>query len=455
MTQTEAIFDNIATRISDEIRDANHSIYIAVAWFTNQAIFNLLLEKAKQGCKVSLMISNDKINDASGLSYNRLSSPNWKVYKIGDGDRELMHNKFCVIDRATVITGSYNWSYKAERQNFENIILTNDGNLAEQFIAEFHRIKSKYYSNEPANVLPLDKVMKRLEVLQNYIILEDLDDIDREASKLETFALDAQIKDVCALIRKKEYTAAILGIKAYIERYQQLSKYHDPEIAALKLEVRTLEHQLNALDNEKIEVERLISQFQTRHSIELGGVILKILHKRKLLFKDNEEKYKEAEEDERNYQQQVDEDRSKKVAELTEEEKKEIKTNFRKATMLCHPDKVAEAMKEHAEAAFVALKDAYDRNDIARVNSILKELENGVAFKLKSESITEKDGLLVAVQSLRRKIQDLELYLTNLREHDTYRTISGLEDWDEYFKDKKTRLKEELERLESELAEQV
>ena len=40
--QTEAIFENIANRIIEEIENANHSIYIAVAWFTNKNIFDKL-----------------------------------------------------------------------------------------------------------------------------------------------------------------------------------------------------------------------------------------------------------------------------------------------------------------------------------------------------------------------------------------------------------------------------
>lgn len=59
--QTEAIFENIADRIQQEIKKANNSIFIAVAWFTNKSIFETLLLKAKQGCKVYLMISNDEI----------------------------------------------------------------------------------------------------------------------------------------------------------------------------------------------------------------------------------------------------------------------------------------------------------------------------------------------------------------------------------------------------------
>lgn len=67
--QTEAIFENIANRIIEEIQTANKSIYIAVAWFTNKSIYEQLLLKAKQGCSVQLIISNDKINENSFIDF--------------------------------------------------------------------------------------------------------------------------------------------------------------------------------------------------------------------------------------------------------------------------------------------------------------------------------------------------------------------------------------------------
>ena len=173
--QSEAVFDNIAERIFLEINKAQKSIFIAVAWFTNKNLFDELLEKARNDCTVSLIISNDKINLNSSINFEQLLNAKSKVYKIGNGDTELMHNKFCVIDYSTVITGSYNWSYKAE-SNFENVIITSsDTTLAEQFISEFNNIRKKYYPdalNEEI-VFPLNKIIKRLEILKNYIPFRD------------------------------------------------------------------------------------------------------------------------------------------------------------------------------------------------------------------------------------------------------------------------------------------
>src|ERR1035437_9939218 len=158
--QTEAVFENIAERIQTEIRKAQKSIVIAVAWFTNKNLFNELLEKAKNGCAVSLIISNDNINANSQNSFELLEKYNSKCYKVGNGDTELMHNKFCVIDFSTIITGSYNWSYKAE-SNFENVIINNnDTALAEQFISEFNQIRKQFYPNEPKEeiIFPINKI---------------------------------------------------------------------------------------------------------------------------------------------------------------------------------------------------------------------------------------------------------------------------------------------------------
>ena len=109
--QTEAVFENISKRIEKELKTAQSSIYIAVAWFTNRNLFDVLLEKAQDGIHVQLMLSNDHINTNSHVDHTRLRIKNSAAYLIGDGDRDLMHNKFCVIDGDTVINGSYAYSH--------------------------------------------------------------------------------------------------------------------------------------------------------------------------------------------------------------------------------------------------------------------------------------------------------------------------------------------------------
>ncbi|WP_209330103.1 phospholipase D-like domain-containing protein [Lunatimonas salinarum] len=451
--QTEAVFENIAERIQQEISKAQKSVFIAVAWFTNKNLFNELVNKARNGCTVSLIISNDNINLNSSLDFEQLLTAKSKVYKIGNGDTELMHNKFCVIDYSTVITGSYNWSYKAE-SNFENVIITsNDTTLAEQFISEFNSIRKQYYPDAVIEeiIFPLNKIIKRLEILKNYILLEDIEELNKESTKLKKYDFNSDLKDIIEDVRNEEFGSAINKIQIFISKNQQLSIWTDPEIAALKLEIKNLENQLNGFDNEKIELEKLLSEFQHRHSIELGEIILDILKLRKLKFKADKTKYEKAENDERQYREQFDAEKEKEIFELTDEQKLELKKKFRKATVLCHPDKVADEFKEAAQRIFIELKQAYDANDLNKVTEILDDLEKGNFFKTKSETVQEKDLLKVAIAKLKRQIKILETEIITIKESDTFKIIISIEDWDDYFQRTKDKLTRELEELQLEI----
>lgn len=450
--QTEAVFDNIAERIQLEISKAQKSIFIAVAWFTNKDLFNELVNKAKSGCTISLIISNDDINLNSQIDFEQLLINKSKVYKIGNGDTELMHNKFCVIDYSTVITGSYNWSYKAE-SNFENVIITsNDTTLAEQFISEFNNIRRQFYPdtvNEEI-VFPLNKIIKRLEILKNYILLEDIEELDKETHKLREYDFNADLDEIIDDVTKEEFASAIAKIQNFISRNQQLSIWTDPEIAALKLEIKNLENQLNAFDNEKTELEKIISEFQRRHTLELGEIILEILRLRKLKFKSYKSKYEEAKNDERQYREQVDAEKGKELYKLTDEQKFELKQKYRKASVLCHPDKFANEpieIQKQAEEIFKELNEANAINDLKKVSEILANLEIGILSTSKGDKLTDKGKLRATLNKLRAKVKILEAEIIAIKQSETFKIIISIKDWDEYFTSTKEKLQRELEEL--------
>lgn len=139
---TEVVFDNIEQRILTEIKDAHYSIFVSVAWFTNKKLFNALLEKAQNNCYVSIIIQLDDINSQSGIDYSQIQIGRSECFKISK-EAELLHDKFCVIDFQKVITGSYNWTYKASH-NSENILILNDPSVATQYISRFEQQKTKF-----------------------------------------------------------------------------------------------------------------------------------------------------------------------------------------------------------------------------------------------------------------------------------------------------------------------
>ena len=455
--QTEAVFENIAERIVLEIHKAQNSIFIAVAWFTNRKIFNVLLRKAKEGCQINLMYSADHINENSSINFDLLKTKSSKVFPIGNGDHDLMHNKFCVIDHCIVITGSYNWSNKAE-SNHENITITNGvTSLAEQFVTEFNKIKQRYYpeSETQKTEFPLSKIIKRLQIIKNFVILEEIDEISRSASKLKQYLFNSDIDEIIALIHKEDFGEAIHKIENFINKNQQLSIWSDPEIAALKLQIKNIENQINAFDNEKTELEKILADFQHKHSIELGEIILEILKLRRIKFKYDKEKFEEAKRDEEEYQGQFEAEIEKDIHDLNEEQKKELKKKFRKATTLCHPDKFSNEsveVQKQAEEIFKELNEANAKNDLVRVTEILENLEKGILKAEKGDSISDKEILRATINRLKIKLKQLESEILNIKQSDTFKTVTSIEDWEIYFEKTKEKLKSELEKLKKELA---
>lgn len=443
--QTQAYFENIQSRILEELDKAKVKITIAVAWFTDNDLFNKLCEKSASGVSVELMIFNDEINNNSSNNFSRLESLGGKLYKIGEKDsKTLMHNKFCIIDFFTVINGSYNWSYKAH-QNHENITVSTDaGELASQFESEFRRLKERYFGKtEETIAFDVNRVIKRLSLIKTLLDLEETEDIPLQITRLKKFEEEKNLNEIIDDLTNRRYGAAFSKIEDFIKGHSQITIYIDIEINALKLEAKSLEIQLQSLTDEKMEMQKLISNFNVRHTQELGSLIKEILALRKLYAETQEEK-QEAEKDEQEYSKEYEVQKNIKIEELSEEEEFSLKKAYREASKLCHPDAVVEKDKNQASALFIELNDAYERNDLEKVKEILRKLKAGTAFTDSSEVLSKKEQLVVYLEELRKKVEALLQELHLIKESEEYQTISNIENWDDYFAEQKGRLKETI-----------
>lgn len=61
-----------------------------------------------------------------------------------DNKSGLMHHKFAVINKHTVITGSYNWSNAADTRNLEDLLVINNYEVARQYTKNFELMWNKY-----------------------------------------------------------------------------------------------------------------------------------------------------------------------------------------------------------------------------------------------------------------------------------------------------------------------
>ena len=136
--------------------------------------------------------------------------------------------------------------------------------------------------------------------------------------------------------------------------------------------------------------------------------------------------------------------------ELKDEDIKELKIMWKKACRLCHPDIVTDELKEKANEIMQSLNHAYSRRDINKVKQILLNLENGLVFEVSSDKIDNKEILKSKIEEFRQSIIHIQEEIENIKSDDTFKTISNLENWDEYFEELKNELKVEEKRLEDE-----
>lgn len=294
--------------------------------------------------------------------------------------------------------------------------------------------------------IDLSKIIKRLEMIKSLISLEEEDEISKHISKLQQLVWTAETEHIIICLKEKLYSKAVTAIEIFINKHNSLSIYLDPEINALKLEIKSLEAVINILSDEKADLEKLIHEFGIRHNKELGELLIKILQYRKENTKGTPQQ-QEAEDDYNTYQQEYEATKNEQIATLSDEEQKELKDKYRKASKLCHPDVVSEEQKELATKFFAELSAAYEKNDIKRVSEILESLENGHLFISKSDAINEKQLLQAEMEKQRLKVKELKAQLQAIKESDTYITISSIDNWDKYFTTAKQKLRIQINEL--------
>ena len=142
---TESYFENIHAVIIDKITKAQSDIRVAVAWFTDEEIIEALSQKAKQGVKVELIIAENDINQK--VDFSPLTNYGVDLLFYPPNGYGTMHHKFCIIDKSMVITGSYNWTVNAKKNNGENIMVVKDQAAVDNYLKQFVQLQSQFRPN--------------------------------------------------------------------------------------------------------------------------------------------------------------------------------------------------------------------------------------------------------------------------------------------------------------------
>ncbi|MGL6293062.1 phospholipase D-like domain-containing protein [Eubacterium aggregans] len=144
MTEYDVVFDEIQETVIQGIRDARFIIWAAIAWFSNDAIYQELIAKKEQGLNIRIVVSQE---DSNKPMISKLKENGFDVTVIpkwGYQGYNRMHDKFCIVDMDYVMHGSYNWTPTANH-NEETLATALDHELVAKFATEFMELYNSTY----------------------------------------------------------------------------------------------------------------------------------------------------------------------------------------------------------------------------------------------------------------------------------------------------------------------
>ncbi len=124
-----------ARAIQDAIGAARQSILIQAYEITPGPPVAALIAAHRRGVNVRAIVDYRQLHDRryheDARAVGELAAAGIPV--MVDHPPGLMHDKVMVIDAATVVTGSFNYTFSAEHRNVENLLLIHDPALAAQY----------------------------------------------------------------------------------------------------------------------------------------------------------------------------------------------------------------------------------------------------------------------------------------------------------------------------------
>lgn len=123
--------DGCTDAIIKKINNAKTDILVQAYSLTSIPIMKALLNVRKRGVKVEVILDKsqqtEKYTSATFLA-------NAGIPTFIDDKHTIAHNKIMIIDKETVITGSFNFTRAAEEKNAENLLIIRNKDLAKVYM---------------------------------------------------------------------------------------------------------------------------------------------------------------------------------------------------------------------------------------------------------------------------------------------------------------------------------
>ena len=127
----------MVVRSSGFVGGAKKTLDICVFTITDDRITRAILNAHGRGRRIRVIADDDKATDL-GSDIDQLAAAGIAVRV--DRSPAHMHHKFALADGATLLTGSYNWTRSAARDNEDNFLITSDRRFVTAFARQFENL---------------------------------------------------------------------------------------------------------------------------------------------------------------------------------------------------------------------------------------------------------------------------------------------------------------------------
>jgi phosphatidylserine/phosphatidylglycerophosphate/cardiolipin synthase-like enzyme len=121
--------------IAQSIDQARMSVDVAIYSLSSPAIRDALIHAHQRGLQVRMVMESDSMDRDVPKAVKAAGIP-----IIGDRREGLMHNKFVVIDRSELWTGSLNFTVNGSYDDDNNMVLIRSTQIAEDYTTEFNEM---------------------------------------------------------------------------------------------------------------------------------------------------------------------------------------------------------------------------------------------------------------------------------------------------------------------------
>ena len=151
------------------IKSARQSVDVAVYSLSLNSIRNALIDAYQRGVAVRVVMESENMDRSDPQKLIEAGVP-----VVGDRSEGLMHNKFIVIDRSEIWTGSMNFTDSGAYSDNNNLVRIRSTQLAENYTTEFEEMfLSDIYGPESGTPTPNQAITINNTRIENFFSPDD------------------------------------------------------------------------------------------------------------------------------------------------------------------------------------------------------------------------------------------------------------------------------------------